>query len=156
MAWDPRDIYRTEFVQRHVEEAQRTVAAHFRGMVDALTPRQPFDSPLEAAFYVWSLALDVLGPEEEIALEHQVEVTVGAELFRLDFAYVLEKVAIELDGHDFHERTREQVDRRNYRDRRLLEEGWLVLHFSGSEFNRDPAGCVRAAQRAALLRKVGQ
>jgi very-short-patch-repair endonuclease len=53
------------------------------------------------------------------------------------------RIAIELDGHDFHERTREQVIHRNKRDRDLQADGWLVWHVSGSEFNSSPESVVR-------------
>ena len=53
------------------------------------------------------------------------------------------KIAVEVDGHDFHERTREQVVARNQRDRDLQADGWTVLHFSGSEIHRQPEECVR-------------
>jgi hypothetical protein len=57
------------------------------------------------------------------------------------------KIAVEIDGHDFHERTKEQVAYRNQRDRDLQAGGWTVLHFSGTEVNRDPVRCVMEAAR---------
>jgi hypothetical protein len=48
------------------------------------------------------------------------------------------KIAVELDGHDFHERTKEQVKLRDRRDRVLQRHGWIVLHISGSELVREP------------------
>lgn len=48
------------------------------------------------------------------------------------------KIAVECDGHDFHERTREQAERDKRRDRDLQVEGWLVARFTGSEIWRDP------------------
>lgn len=47
------------------------------------------------------------------------------------------KVFVELDGHDFHEKTKEQVDKRNERDAILSEEGF-VYHISGSKFYNNP------------------
>lgn len=55
------------------------------------------------------------------------------------------RILVELDGHDFHEKTKEQVTYRNQRDRDLQMEGWKVLHYSGSELHRNP---VQAAQDA--------
>jgi very-short-patch-repair endonuclease len=46
------------------------------------------------------------------------------------------KIAVELDGYEFHERTREQVTLRDRRDRVLQRHGWIVLHISGSELVR--------------------
>lgn len=51
-------------------------------------------------------------------------------------------LAVELDGHDFHERTREQVALRDRRDRDLQAAGWKVFHFSFAEFTKRPMDCV--------------
>lgn len=65
----------------------------------------------------------------------------------LDFAMFTDgnggKIAIELDGHDFHERTREQAERDKSRDRLLQSDGWIVLRFAGSEIWRDAGKCAR-------------
>lgn len=52
-------------------------------------------------------------------------------------------VAVELDGHEFHERTKAQVASRNTRDADLQMAGWTVFHFSGSEVVRDPLTCAQ-------------
>ncbi len=64
--------------------------------------------------------------------------------YRLDFALVGNgaKVAIEADGHDFHERTKVQAQRDKSRDRFLVASGWRVLRFTGSEVFRDAKKCV--------------
>jgi len=51
-------------------------------------------------------------------------------------------IAIEVDGHAFHERTREQVERRNERDRALQQAGWTVFHFSFTEMSARPEACI--------------
>jgi very-short-patch-repair endonuclease len=59
--------------------------------------------------------------------------------YRVDFLLVLKDgedfraIAVECDGHDFHEKTREQVARDKKRDRALLSLGVPVFRFSGSE-----------------------
>jgi hypothetical protein len=64
--------------------------------------------------------------------------------YRLDFAYVIfhDKYALEFDGHDFHEKTKEQARRDKQRDRSLTLAGWKVLRFTGSETYRDPDAIV--------------
>lgn len=42
-------------------------------------------------------------------------------------------VAVECDGHDFHERNKEQVAIDKSRDRELASMGIQVMHFTGSE-----------------------
>ena len=40
---------------------------------------------------------------------------------------------VECDGHDFHERTKEQALRDRQRDRRAQQEGWRIFRLTGSE-----------------------
>lgn len=42
-------------------------------------------------------------------------------------------LVVELDGHDFHERTKEQAQRDKERDRNLTRAGYKVMRFTGSE-----------------------
>lgn len=78
--------------------------------------------------------------------------TVGA--YRLDFAFISDAkhVAVKLDGHDFHERTKEQAQRDKKRDRDLQAAGWSVLRFTGSEVFKDAAKC--AAEAVAIMRST--
>ena len=50
--------------------------------------------------------------------------------------------AIECDGHDFHEKTKEQVTRDRKRERELIEDGYTVIRFSGTEIYNDPFKCA--------------
>lgn len=51
-------------------------------------------------------------------------------------------LVVELDGHEFHERTKEQAQRDKSRDRQLQALGWKVLRFTGTEVYRDPRACA--------------
>jgi very-short-patch-repair endonuclease len=55
------------------------------------------------------------------------------------------RVVIECDGHDFHERTKEQAARDRARDRAVQAQGHIMLRYTGSEIYRDPLGCARNA-----------
>lgn len=48
-------------------------------------------------------------------------------------------MVVECDGHDFHERTKEQARRDKRRDRFFQSHGYKVLRFTGSEIFADPA-----------------
>lgn len=67
--------------------------------------------------------------------------------FRVDFLWTLtegektERLVIECDGHDFHERTKDQAERDKSRDRDLAALGYRVLRFTGSEIWRNPTAC---------------
>lgn len=47
------------------------------------------------------------------------------------------RAVVECDGHEFHERTKEQAERDRSRDRRLQSEGIRVFRFTGSELHRN-------------------
>lgn len=49
---------------------------------------------------------------------------------------------IECDGHEFHEKTKEQVQEDKKRDRILAKKGYIVLRFTGSEIINDVNNCV--------------
>lgn len=51
------------------------------------------------------------------------------------------EAVIECDGHDFHERTKDQAKRDKGRDRYLEGLGFKVLRFTGSEIWADPMVC---------------
>lgn len=51
-------------------------------------------------------------------------------------------IAVECDGHDFHEKTKQQAARDKSRDRKLAAHGIRVLRFTGSEIYRDAGACA--------------
>lgn len=55
---------------------------------------------------------------------------------------ILSRLLIECDGHDFHERTKEQAARDRSRDRAAQHEGLPILRFTGSEIWSDPMFCA--------------
>lgn len=68
--------------------------------------------------------------------------------YRVDFLLqVFEKgewtrqVAVELDGHQFHDRDEKQRRYEKARDRFLQSQGMVVAHFTGSEVIADPEEC---------------
>lgn len=53
-----------------------------------------------------------------------------------------ERLIVECDGHDFHERTKEQAARDRERDRSAQLAGIEIFRFTGSELWKDPLGCA--------------
>lgn len=51
-------------------------------------------------------------------------------------------IVIECDGHEYHERTKDQARRDRVRDRWMAAQGITVLRFTGSEIYRDALGCM--------------
>lgn len=62
------------------------------------------------------------------------------------------KIVVECDGHDFHERTKEQASRDKRRDREMVSDGYTVLRFTGSEIFRDATAC--ASEVSKILKKA--
>ena len=50
---------------------------------------------------------------------------------------------IECDGHEFHQKTKEQVERDNTRMRNLQKAGYEVIRFSGTEIWHRPYKCAK-------------
>lgn len=162
--------YACEFTQMHRERAilfgmdawRDSMISRFDGNV----PWIGLESPLEMAFWMWWQVLSDAYRFEEVELMHQQTWPVGGKEYRLDFAVIwrdheaadaayrlgihVPRIGIELDGHEFHEKTREQVTYRNERDRDLQSDGWRLLHFSGSEFNANPVKCVHGIYLDAI------
>jgi very-short-patch-repair endonuclease len=55
------------------------------------------------------------------------------------------RLVVECDGHDHHERTKEQAERDRKRDRAMLMLGFQVMRFTGSELWRDADRCAEEA-----------
>jgi very-short-patch-repair endonuclease len=69
--------------------------------------------------------------------------------YRIDFAIFVRDchmkeycLLVECDGHDFHERTKEQASRDRSRDRTLQSLGYKIFRFTGSDIYRDPMKCA--------------
>lgn len=83
---------------------------------------------------------DIVAVQAEIRLPWPDERTI-----RVDFAIASRengRVVVECDGHDYHERTKEQAARDRSRDRALTGLGWRVLRFTGREIVRDETGNI--------------
>jgi len=154
-------------VQAHLSAATEYVAVtaskrYREGTVGAMRyiPSFRFDSPLEVLFWLWWCAYEYK-LDSLFCLNPQAEVSLSGQQYRVDFLiepsdYELAAsrhwtpIAVELDGHAFHERTPEQVARRDSRDRALQSAGWRVFHFSFNEFTAAPVDCVREVYGFAL------
>lgn len=95
----------------------------------------------------------------ELVVFVQPTVHVGGKRFRPDLAVVSqyhEAFAIELDGHDFHERTKEQARKDRSRERAFIAAGWQVLRFTGSEVYEDAEACVEEVYGIAFRRLASE
>lgn len=86
-----------------------------------------------------------------ITIRQQYKISVRGKEYRADFLVSLEhrdssaddwtrllQLVVEVDGHEFHERTKAQAQYDKSRDRAFTKQGFLVLRFTGSEVFRSP------------------
>lgn len=120
-------------------------------------PCQKAESPIEALFHAaWS----AMKPHS-MAID-EVRLTPQADLgnYRADFLFTIndvegkeQKLVVEMDGHDFHERTKAQAAHDKARDRWMTGEGYQVMRFTGSEVWRNPFQVVEeVVSRLHMLR----
>lgn len=132
--------------------------------VEALTPQ--CESPIEAMLACYLAALRTAGLDVLIFTKNWprdneerdrarrtgalcIEAQAAIDLWRVDFLLTLididgemQHVVIECDGHEFHERTKEQAARDRARDRAMIAKGYHVLRFTGSEIHRNGPKCL--------------
>ena len=84
-----------------------------------------------------------------VEIEKQKEIQCENKKYRVDFLIpVIYKnqenkcFVIECDGHEFHQKTKEQVERDNTRMRNLQKAGYEVVRFSGTEIWHRPYKCA--------------
>lgn len=145
-----------------LEEAAQEEALRFIEGFGSLRDRceSPIEELLMAALYAGSnisevglhfLAADSLGNAQfdEAAFIYQ-QVQVGR--YRVDIAIIdatlpfeigePRLMIVECDGHDYHERTKEQARRDRQQDRFFQSKGFKVLRFTGSEIWADAHKCA--------------
>jgi len=93
------------------------------------------ESPIELRFFYHAMH-DVPG------IEPQVE----EGPYRIDLAVPEKKIAIELNGHEFHKSRRQRTDDAK-RERYLQRQGWKVIRFTGTEVHADVMGCIEEAKQ---------
>lgn len=73
---------------------------------------------------------------------YQLDFLFGAVLYDEDGHRAQCLLAVECDGHAYHERTKEQAAHDRTRDRALQADGLAVFRFTGSQLYNDPLGCA--------------
>ena len=91
---------------------------------------------------------------QQMEVQYQADEHIHPELkYRIDVAFPRFKLAVELDGHDFHS-TKEARSRDTKRDRALIKHGWQVIRFTGSDIFRDIDSCVEECIEVLYSRAV--
>jgi very-short-patch-repair endonuclease len=140
-------------VATRLARLKERLAQEFESGVKGTIAAHEITSPIEQIFLMeWRFAR----VEERFRLQLRPQQTIrtDAGTFALDYCITAIdnptsrfSVAIELDGHEFHEKTAEQVRCDKRRERAILRagvpNGLVVFRFSGSEIYRDCSACIR-------------
>lgn len=107
--------------------AGRRGVVQLRSLIPLVEPR--VESPRES----WTL-LEIIDaglplPEPQVWIEVN-----SVRTYRLDFAYRRNRVAIEYDGEDWHDRTDDQRHHDEARRRWLRDHGWAVIVLKRGDF----------------------
>lgn len=128
----------------------------FRNAIENLC-RSPIEQRMlvELVFAEWGYAscLEVFIPGQPLESSDEAVITLscqhGIGPYSIDIAVVARRrdgttltIAVECDGHDFHERTKEQASNDKKRDRDLQMAGVMVFRYSGSDIFRRGRSCA--------------
>lgn len=61
-------------------------------------------------------------------------------------------LCVEADGHDFHQKTKQQAAHDKKRDRFFTQQGLTVVRFTGSEIHKSAIRCASEARRLLCVR----
>lgn len=152
MSQKAREQLTTDATKR-LEWFKKRVAKDFEVNILSAISSGRIQSPVEQFFLMeW----EYLGMSKryEIKLVPQAIVRTKSGRFSVDFAITPlgsrrghAAVAIEIDGHNFHEKNREQVRADKQRERAIVSSGVTVLRFSGSEVVRNSRRCVEEVKQ---------
>lgn len=139
----------SDSVKNRLEATKRMIGDKFAHEFKDLVNKAGISSPIEQMFLMeWKYA-DVEN-RFNVDLEPQAEIHTDAGDYHVDFLVTSKStgelgtaIVIELDGHDFHERTKEQVERDNKRQRAITKAGMRVLRFSGREIVMKGRKCIQ-------------
>lgn len=153
-------------IDRFVSDYANDLEAELRDSFDFYTSRT--ESPIEALFISGMGRIGNLHHEDvRVSLKRSVDQIacekppVDGDLWifpqahvcghRVDFVCLARqsdpdrtwRLVVECDGHDFHERTKEQASRDRERDRRFQDAGYTVYRFTGAELHRNLYACCK-------------
>jgi len=148
-------------VAERLDRAKRAAARRLEMEIRDAVNTHSVISPIEHLFLIeWKLNRieEMLG----VRFTPQKQCDTDRGMFVLDFLIAFDgpnaetfRLGIELDGHDFHEKSKEQVESDKVRERAIVRAGIVVFRFSGSEVYRNAGKCVQEVAEYIRSRKEG-
>jgi very-short-patch-repair endonuclease len=138
------------------------MADTIRDWLVARYPSKKAESPLEHLFHA---ACEFMGVDGRNGMAGKVRVSQQAAIgnYRADFLFEVQtqegkwdRLVVEIDGHEYHERTKEQAARDKARDRYMTGEGIHLMRFAGTEVWGNPFACVDEVSRRCFRIRFGE
>lgn len=82
----------------------------------------------------------------------EFENAVAGRKYRLDIALPSARLAIEVDGWEWHGKHKGDFTRDRERQNLLTLSGWRILRFTAGQIRRDTQGCVEMIRLAVAVR----
>lgn len=76
----------------------------------------------------------------DLVLQHKI--MIDDQRYRVDFALLVHRIVIEIDGLAYHS-SQDAIIRDHRRQRALERDGWRVIRFAAKEVLDNPGACVR-------------
>lgn len=158
----------TDRVREFLDEKSKELALRFFDSILGRLEEYEFiekeiSSPIEQLFYIeWvfrkfsdhDLELELIPQYQDKSTgKYRIDFAIDfiQEIYRWNVGLNIEneilkipipKLGIEIDGHIWHEKTKEQVQHHKERERHLISKDWKLLRFTGSEIFKNPSNCV--------------
>jgi very-short-patch-repair endonuclease len=142
---DTGNVLQADDISKRLEWYKKRLAKDFERSVVGRVETHAVKSPIEQVFLMeWEY--QKIEARLGVTLTPQQKVVIGHREYHVDFVVTKPghqlNIAIELDGHEFHERTKEQAAKDRARERALTVANFTVVRFTGSEIIKNPRRCV--------------
>lgn len=124
---------------------KKRLAAEYEKRVRSDMTWNKVTSPIEQIFLMeWHfLRVD---DRHRVTIKPQRKLELDNQTYKIDFMVESTdgktKIAIEIDGHEFHEKTPQQAQRDRERERSIVRHGYTIFRFTGSEVFRNARKCA--------------
>lgn len=124
---------------------KKRIATEYEKRVKNDVRANKITSPVEQIFLMeWHFMR--VDDRHQVTIKPQRELTLDGNAYKIDFLVEATDnsaaIAIEIDGHQFHEKTPQQARRDRERERTIVRHGYTIFRFTGSEVFRNPRKCV--------------
>lgn len=134
-----------EVLRNHIERMCAVCESPIERVFGAALVHYNSSTPPDGFIHIYlSKPADPVPPFDGIHVWPQARV----DGYRIDFLFAVKRgeavryTVVELDGHDYHERTKRQASYDKARDRHFTKKGWMIARFTGADVWADPDECV--------------